>query len=157
MPDDNQQTVEEFIINNHMVGDKGEKDVINKIECPNCGKDLMLLPPNYPLCDIQCTGCQFRAQVKTNSTKPKNIIFGAGWNIVDKVLKSGYLMPSLITNFVWEEEGINKQEIRFYPFITKKSLIPRTAHIRRGSREYKMFNYNLENLPYFVLYQQPDD
>lgn len=154
MPDNNPNNVEEYIRTNHMVGDEGEKDVIEKIKCPNCGKDLMLLPPNYPLSDIQCTACQFRAQIKTNSTRPHKIIFGAGWDIVEKVLKSGYLMPPLITNFVWKEDGIKKQEIRFYPFITKKSLISRTAHIRNGNREYRMFNYNLENLPYFVLYSE---
>ena len=45
----------------------GEKVVVEKVPCPNCGKRLMPLPPNYPLYDLQCTGCLFRAQVKKSS------------------------------------------------------------------------------------------
>ena len=56
-------------------GDDGEKEVCGFVPCPNCGKKLMLLPPNYPLYDVQCTGCSFRAQVKTNNTRPKAQIF----------------------------------------------------------------------------------
>ena len=37
-------------------GDKGENEVIEKIKCPNCNRKLMLLPKNYPLVDVQCTG-----------------------------------------------------------------------------------------------------
>jgi len=46
------------------------------------------LPKNYPLYDVQCTGCLFRAQVKTNNSKPRLAIFGAGWDIISKVMKS---------------------------------------------------------------------
>ncbi len=81
---------------NKQFGDEGERDVVDKIPCPNCSKELMLLPPNYPMCDVQCTGCNFRAQIKTNRSKPKKEIFGAGWDVTEKVLKSGYIMPPLI-------------------------------------------------------------
>ena len=37
---------------NKQNGDKGELEVINLVCCPNCGKKLMILPPNYPLYDI---------------------------------------------------------------------------------------------------------
>jgi len=135
-------------------GDKGEQEVVDLVQCPNCGKDLMLLPPNYPLYDVQCTGCSFRAQVKTNRTKPKPIIFGAGWQIMEKVLKSGFMVPPLIANFRWQEQGQTKQEIRFYPFVPKENLkkyqLPPTA--RRAN--YWMFNYiGLDRLPYFVVYK----
>ena len=86
-------------------GDRGEIEVVNLIPCPNCKKKLMILPKNYPLFDVQCVGCNFRAQVKTNQSKPKKEIFGAGWDIMEKVLKSGFIIPSLITNFKWYEKG----------------------------------------------------
>jgi len=70
------------------VGDVGEREVVELIPCPNCGKRLMPLPKNYPLYDVQCTGCLFRAQVKTNNSKPRLAIFGAGWDIISKVMKS---------------------------------------------------------------------
>lgn len=89
---------------NKDIGHSGELDVVEKVPCPNCGKRLMQLPPNYPLYDLQCTGCSFRAQVKTNNCKPKDVIFGAGWEIMDKVMKSGFTVPPLIANFSVESK-----------------------------------------------------
>ena len=142
-------------MSNKQAGDKGELEVVKLIPCPNCGKKLMTLPPNYPLFDIQCTGCSFRAQVKTTRSKPKKEIFGAGWQIMEKVLKSGFMVPPTITNFKWKDKSGSHQEIRFYPFVPKKNLkkyqLPETA--RRAN--YWMFNYtDLDKLPYFVLYKK---
>jgi hypothetical protein len=140
---------------NKTSGDIGEQEVVNIIPCPNCKKPLMLLPPNYPLFDVQCTGCSFRAQVKTNQSKPKDIIFGAGWDIMEKVLKSGYLIPPLITNFKWREPDGERQEVRFYPFVSKENLHKyRLAETARRAN-YMMFRYaGLDKLPYFILYQK---
>jgi len=133
-------------------GDMGEKDIVEKIKCPNCGKSLMLLPKNYPLYDVQCVGCNFRAQIKTNSSKPKSTIFGAGWDIMEKVLKSGFLAPSLITNFVWEDKDGDHQEVRFYPFIPKANLKMHKLSPTARRANYKMFNYiGIDKLPFFVM------
>jgi hypothetical protein len=142
-------------MNNKQSGDKGELEVVELIACPNCGKKLMTLPANYPLYDVQCSGCSFRAQVKTNLSKPKNEIFGAGWEIMNKVIKSGYLTPPMMANFKWEDKTGSHQEIRFYPFVSKKNLkkyqLPSTA--KRAN--YWMFNYiGLNELPNFVLYKK---
>lgn len=136
-------------------GDIGEQEVVDKVLCPNCSKKLMLLPKNYPLYDIQCVGCNFRAQIKTNKSKPKKEIFGAGWQIMEKVLKSGFLVPPLIANFKWEDRTGKHQEIRFYPFVSKSNLkkyqLPPTA--KRAN--YWMFNYvKLDKLPFISLYQK---
>jgi hypothetical protein len=115
----------------------------------------MLLPKNYPLYDVQCTGCSFRAQVKTNQSKPKAVVFGAGWEIMEKVLKSGFLTPPLFLNFKWEEKGIKKQEIRFYPFVPKINLKKYTLSPTARRANYKMFNYiNMDKLPSFLLYSK---
>lgn len=142
---------------NALAGDIGERDVVDKVACPNCGNSLMLLPKNYPLCDVQCTGCVFRAQIKTNNSKPKSIIFGAGWEIMSKTLKAGYLVPPLITNFVWIDKttGLMKQEIRLYPFVLRKNLVKRTLSETARRANYKMFNYvGLDLLPSFILYKE---
>lgn len=138
-------------MSNKSAGDLGEEEVANLIKCPNCGSKLILLPPNNPLFDVQCERCVFRAQVKTNDSKPKDEIFGAGWGIMEKVMKSGYLIPPLIVNFKWK----TNQEIRFYPFVNKYNLkkykLPETA--KRAN--YWMFNYiGLNKLPFFVLYKK---
>ena len=140
---------------NKKAGDQGEQEVIQLVPCPNCGKDLMGLPPGYPLFDVQCTGCSFRAQVKTNQTKPKKEIFGAGWEIMNKVLKSGYLVPPLIANFKWIEKNKKHQLIIFYPFIRKSNLKKHLANIKSRNRKHMMFNYvGLDELPYFIVYQK---
>lgn len=137
-------------------GDAGEKDVVEKVPCPNCGKKLMLLPKNYPLYDVQCIGCNFRAQVKTNNIKPTaKEIHGAGWVIVEKVLKSGYLMPSLIVNFKWKNKNELHQEIRFYPFVPKRHLKKYLADIKSRNRKHWMFNYiDVDKIPHFVVYKK---
>jgi DNA-directed RNA polymerase subunit RPC12/RpoP len=140
---------------NKKAGDLGELEVVNLVPCPNCNKPLMQLPQNYPLFDLQCTGCSFRAQVKTNSSKPKDTIFGAGWEIMEKVLKSGYMVPPLLANFKWKEKGDKRQRIIFYPFIPKSNLKMRQLSPTARRANYKMFNYvELSKLPSFVLYDK---
>lgn len=135
-------------------GDAGELEVVELVPCPNCGKKLMALPKNYPLYDVQCTGCLFRAQIKTNNTKPKPVIFGAGWDIIEKVMKSGYMVPPLITNFKWKDKEGNHQEIRFYPFVPKINLKMHQLSSTARRANYKMFNYiGIDEIPFFVLHK----
>ena len=132
-------------------GNFGEKEIVDLIKCPNCGRKLMLMPPSFPMVDVQCTACNFRAQIKTSNSKPKDEIFGAGWDIMDKTIKAGYLIPSLIVNFKWE----NHQEIYFYPFVPKNNLKKRILSPTARRANYKMFNYiGLKNLPKFLLYSK---
>ncbi len=140
---------------NKEFGNAGEQEVVDLVPCPNCSKALMLLPPNYPLCDVQCSGCLFRAQIKTNQSRPKKEIFGAGWDVMEKVIKSGYLTAPLIANYKWQEAGVQKQAILFYPFIPKANLKKRTLSPTARRANYKMFNYvGLDKLPHFVLYEK---
>ena len=139
--------------NNHPKADAGEKEVVKQVPCPNCGKPLMTLPPNYPLYDVQCTGCSFRAQVKTSLNKPRPIVFGAGWQIMNKVLKAGYMTPPLFLNFKWSEKGEPRQEIRFYPFVPKKNLSNYKLSETARRANYEMFTYvGMDKLPYFIVY-----
>lgn len=136
-------------------GVKGENEVVRLIKCPNCDKKLMKLPQNYPLYDVQCTGCSFRAQVKTNNCKPKAEIFGSGWDVIEKVMKSGFTIPHLIANFKWKEKEKSHQVILFYPFVPKNNLKKRQLSPTARRANYKMFNYvGMNELPHFVLYEK---
>lgn len=138
---------------NKQFGDAGEREVVDLIPCPNCGKALMLLPPSYPLFDVQCSGCSFRAQIKSINSKPKASILGAGWDIMDKVLKSGFITPPLIINFKWTEKDVQRQEIKFYPFVPKKNLKKYKLSESARRANYWMFRYEgLDKLPYFTLF-----
>ncbi|MBU1992482.1 hypothetical protein KKG51_02155 [Patescibacteria group bacterium] len=131
--------------------------MVKFVPCPNCGKKLMQLPPNFPMYDVQCTGCTFRAQVKTNNCKPKNVILGAGYDIYEKVLKAGYLAPPLIVNFRWEKKGKLYQEIRFYPFVAKGNIKKYTLSPKARRANYRMFRYEkLDKVPFMTLYQSID-
>lgn len=137
-----------------MSGDTGEQEVVDLVRCPNCGKSLMILPTSYPLFDVQCVGYSFRAQVKTNHSNPKSTILGAGWEIMDKVLKSGYMVLPMFANFKWQENGKDRQEIRFYPFIPKKNLKHYKLSEKAVRANYHMFRYeNLDTIPYFTPYE----
>ena len=136
-------------------GDLGELEIINLVPCMNCGKKLMILPKNYPLYDVQCTGCSFRAQVKTNHHAPSSTIFGAGWDIMDKVLKSGFITPPIFVNFKWTAKNKEEQVIYFYPFVPKSNLRKYQLSPQARRANYKMFNYiGLDKLPKFEVYKK---
>jgi len=138
-------------------GEAGELEVVESVPCPNCAKPLMQLPKNYPLYDLQCTGCSFRAQVKTVISKPKDEILGAGWDILSKVLKSGFLIPPLFVNFKWPKSSPRSQEIRFYPFVPKSSISMYQLSSKARRANYRMFRYKgLSALPHFVVYSRGD-
>lgn len=144
-------------MNNKLIGDIGENEVVQHVACPNCGKKLMLLPPNFPMYDVQCTGCTFRAQVKTSSTKPKNEVFGAGYDIYEKVLKAGYLSPPLIIVFRWETNEGAFSEIKFYPFIAKGNIEKYTLSAEARRANYRMFKYvKLDKIPHMTLHTSFD-
>jgi len=136
-------------------GTKGEKDVVAAVGCPNCRSKLMLLPPGFPLFDVQCTRCMFRAQVKTVRAAPlKDQIFGAGWDVLEKTLKTGQLIPPLLLNFHWRDAaGDNRQEVYFYPFLTKDNVRKRQRSLTGLRPGYKEFNYvGLLDVPQIRLY-----
>ena len=140
-------------MNNKKAGDQGEIDLIEKVKCPNCNNKLMLLPKSFPLVDVQCSSCHFRAQVKSIKNKPKNQALGAGWEIMNKVLKAGYLVPSVFFNYTWNND--NSQEIRFYPFIPWKNLSVYSLPKNSKRANYKMFRYiDLNKIPFFVVYKK---
>jgi len=142
-------------MNNKQNGDTGEQEIVELVPCPNCGKKLMVLPPNFPMYDVQCTGCTFRAQVKTNNCKPKNIILGAGYDIYEKVLKAGYLSPPLMVNFRWSTTTGFYQRIIFYPFVAKGNIDKYKLSATAKRANYMMFKYvKLDKIPSVVLYEQ---
>jgi ribosomal protein L37E len=141
---------------NRDAGLHGEDEVVSAVRCPNCGKGLQRLPANYPLYDVQCTACHFRAQVKTNNRKPQDEIFGAGWEVMNKVPKCGYPVPPLLINYHWVEQGVHHHEIRFYPFIPRTHLKKYSLSREAQPKGNQRFNYvGMKTLPHLVLLREP--
>ena len=143
----------------HVSGAKGELEIINDYKCPNCNSKLLRLPASFPLFDVQCQRCLFRAQVKTTTDcAPKDQIFGAGWDILEKNLKAGHLIPPLIVIFNWQDKKTKKlnKKIFFFPFLTEKKNIHHRKRSHKGKRPgYPEFNYiglRDETVPKMVLY-----
>ena len=140
-------------MNNKQSGDLGEREIVDLVPCPNCQKKMMLLPPNYPMYDVQCMACNFRAQVKTNNCKPKNIVLGAGYDNYEKVMKAGYLSPPLFVIFKWLDNGWNRTQIKFYPFISKGNIRKYTLSPEARRANYRMFRYEkLDKVPNMIVY-----
>ncbi|HEY5504334.1 MAG TPA: DpnI domain-containing protein [Sedimentisphaerales bacterium] len=134
------------------VGDSGETEIVENAPCPNCGKRLTELPRNYPLYDVQCEGCSFRAQVKTSNSASKSTVRGAGWDIIHKVLKAGFMSPPLIVNF--NPPG-REPEILFFPFVPRSCLTKYRLSKHHRQPRYAMFDYRgLDKLPHFRLAKQ---
>ena len=65
------------------------------------------------------------------------------------------MIPSLFANFKRKEKDIDKQEIRFYPFIPKVNLRKYQLSETARRANYKMFHYqNMDNVPHFIVYQK---
>jgi hypothetical protein len=72
---------------------------------------------------------------------------------MEKVLKSGYMVPPLFANFRWNEKGKQKQEIRFYPFVPRVNLTKYRLSSSARRANYRMFHYNdMNQLPCFTLF-----
>jgi hypothetical protein len=111
----------------------------------------MALPPGFPLFDVQCRRCLFRAQVKTCNSKPVSRIRGAGWDVLNMVFKSGHAVPPLMVNFTWKRGKRRLQEVRFFPFIPKSTL--EVYRLNAKQNFHRRFNYtSLGKIPHFVLY-----
>ena len=135
-----------------IIGTAGERWVKRNVRCPSCHSKLILLPPGFPLVDVLCTSCLFRAQVKTNGCKPRDQIFGAGWEILDRSLKAGQLIPPLLVNYEWLDKGKKHHEVHFFPFLTRDNI----QRHQRSRRDYKQFNWvGLNEAPKLVLYSRP--
>ncbi|MCB1666037.1 MAG: hypothetical protein KDI28_09655, partial [Pseudomonadales bacterium] len=74
--------------------------------------------------------------------------------IMEKVLKSGFMIPPLFANFKYKNKGVECQTILFYPFIPKGNLKKRQLSATARRANYRMFNYKgLSKLPNFVVYE----
>lgn len=56
-------------------------------------------------------------------------------------MRSGQLIPPLIVNFSWIERGKPRQQILFYPFLTRDHLRKRVRGTHSSHAGYHEFNY----------------
>ena len=122
-------------------GDAGEDYIVRRVKCPSCESALMKLPRAFPMYDIQCTRCLFRAQVKSANCFPKGEVFGGGLDIMEKNLRVGQMIPPLIANFYWGSGRTKGRKVYLFPFLTQRNLPPRTRSSGGARPGYREFNY----------------
>lgn len=140
-------------------GAQGEIDVIKRVLCPNCESRLVQLPPSFPIFDVQCSRCLFRAQVKSAKTAPKGEVFGGGWDIIAHHKRAGGLAPPLIASFSWSSKGHPQRAIFFFPFLRPHNMRSRVRSLGGAHPGYREFNYvGLfdQEVPRVLLYSQGD-
>jgi hypothetical protein len=135
-------------------GDAGEEFVASSVPCPYCDRKLELLPKNYPLFDVQCSSCLFRAQVKTSKTPISGTIPGGGLKMKESARRLGILSPPIISVSNMKANKADERLVQFFPFIpeshTKKK--PPLKDPKREHLKYRMFDYvRMNELPRFVL------
>lgn len=115
------------------LGDEAERFVAKRIACPSCGGRLRVLPPGYPLFDVQCGSCLFRAQTKRVKEKPRSRLRGGSWSVVNLYLRTGQLLPPMLVCFDWPETSGRPGSVYFFPFVPAKNVKRRVLSSRHKS------------------------
>jgi hypothetical protein len=137
-----------------ITGDTGEAFVASSVPCPYCDRKLELLPKNYPLFDVQCSSCLFRAQVKTSKAPISGTIAGSGWDIKESARKLGVLSPPIISVSNTRASKETQRVVQFFPFIPESHLKKKQPFKDPGHKrlKYRMFDYvRMNEVPRFVL------
>jgi hypothetical protein len=99
------------------LGDEAERFVAASVHCPSCAGRLRQLPAGYPLFDVQCASCLFRAQTKRVKERPRSRLRGGSWSVVNLYLRTGQLLPPMFVCFDWPDTRRKPGFVYFFPFV----------------------------------------
>jgi hypothetical protein len=135
------------------LGDEAERYVVERVPCPSCGSALRQLPPGYPLFDVQCSGCLFRAQVKRVQEKPRSRLRGGSWNVVNTYLRTGQLLPPMFVCFDWPRSEAEPGYVYFFPLVPAKNVVKRVlSELHKTDAGRAMAEYrDMLSLPHQVI------
>lgn len=134
-------------------GEEAERFVVSHVPCPSCAHELRALPRGYPLYDIDCTRCLFRAQVKRVLARPRSRIRGASWEVMQHHLKTGHLIPPIFACFGWRSDAVAPESIYFFPFIPATHLKVRVLSANHKTPGRRMTEYErMLELPHMVVW-----
>ena len=86
---------------------------------------MQQLAPGYPLFDVQCSRCLFRAQVKRVQERPRNRLRGGSWNVVNTYLRTGQLLPPMFVCFDWPRSELEPGSVYFFPLVPARNVSKR--------------------------------
>ena len=107
------------VTNRTASGEEGELWVRQHVRCPNCAKGWFeRYPSGYPLYDVYCLRCQFRAQVRKHylpASRSRHV--GASWEKIGASLTVGEPLPPIIYCHGWPSGAADPEEVFLYPFV----------------------------------------
>lgn len=135
------------------LGEEAERFVVEHVRCPSCASPLRRLPPGYPLFDLQCYRCLFRAQVKRVQEKPRSRLRGGSWNVVSTYLRTGQLLPPMFVCFDWPRSQPEPGCVYFFPLVPAKNVVKRVlSNQHRTDAGRAMAEYrDMLSLPHEVV------
>jgi hypothetical protein len=143
------------MLNRATEGRQAEQFVVENVRCPSCDKALRELPRGYPLYDVECVRCLFRAQVKRVKAAPRDRIRGGSYDIPRHHLKTGHLLPPMFVCFGWETGADAPQEVWFFPLVPARNLTMRVLSERHATPGRSMAEYiGMRALPHAVVWQK---
>lgn len=107
------------------LGEEAERFIAERVPCPSCGGALHELARGYPLFDVQCSRCLFRAQVKRVQESPRNRLRGGSWSVVNTYLRTGQLLPPMFVRFDWPRTEREPGTVYFFPLVPAKNVSKR--------------------------------
>lgn len=135
------------------LGEEAERFVVEHVVCPSCGSPLRQLPPGYPLFDVQCAACLFRAQVKRVQEQPRSRLRGGSWSVGNTYLRTGQLLPPMYVCFGWPRSQPEPTAVYFFPLVPARNVAKRVLSPRhktdagRAMAEYR----DMLSLPHQVV------
>jgi hypothetical protein len=138
---------------NARLGRQAEDFVVEHLSCPSCASLLRPLPPGYPLYDVECVRCVFRAQVKRVRAQPRDRIRGGSWTILSHHLKTGHLLPPMFVCFGWPASEDRPSTVWFFPLVPAVNVRPRKlSENHKTAAGRLMTEYErMRELPHMVL------
>ena len=135
------------------LGEAAEQLIADRVPCPSCGSALQQLARGYPLFDIQCSKCLFRAQVKRVHEPPRSRLRGGSWNVVNTYLRTGQLLPPMFVCFGWPRLLAEPSAIYFFPIVPAKNVTKRVlSETHKTDAGRAMVEYrDMLSLPHQVI------
>jgi hypothetical protein len=135
-------------------GTEAERFIIDQLSCPSCGSSLRQLPTGYPLYDLECVRCLFRAQVKRVKAGPRDRLRGGSYDLVSHHLKTGHLLPPLFVCFGWATGAVNPSEVWLFPLVPAKNVKLRVLSEKHSTPGRRMAEYvEMRKLPHAVVWR----
>jgi type II restriction enzyme len=125
-----------------------ESWVVQQLPCPSCDQPLRSLVANAKSADVECSGCQERFQIKSQSKPFSKKLLGAEYNTTKNAVTSGTHPSMILLHYDPSSMRVQRLELVHRSWITESVIIPRKELSNRARRAgWKGCNFALDDIP----------